>query len=76
MNDEPPDIRLSKSDRTAARTDSKGMTMALNDRYSAWALCRANRHLAPAPAINLREVQQTIAAVDEAIKEAELRNEG
>ena len=35
----PPDIRLSKSDRTAARTDSKGMTMALNDRYSAWALC-------------------------------------
>ena len=37
MNDESPDIRLSKSDRTAARTDSKGMTMALNDRYSAWA---------------------------------------
>jgi len=30
----PPDIRLIKSDRTAARTDSKGMTMALNDRYT------------------------------------------
>ena len=39
MNHEPPDFHLSKSDRTAARTDSKGMTMALNDRYSAWALC-------------------------------------
>jgi hypothetical protein len=35
----PPDIRLSKSDRTAARTDSNGMTMALSDRYSAWTLC-------------------------------------
>ena len=32
MNHEPPDIRLSKSDRTVARTDSKGMTMALNNR--------------------------------------------
>jgi hypothetical protein len=34
-----PDIRLSKLDRRAARTDSEGMTLALNDRYSARALC-------------------------------------
>ena len=31
MNDEPPDIRLDKSDGTAAQTDSKGMSMALNE---------------------------------------------
>jgi hypothetical protein len=41
MNDEPPDIRLNKSDRTAARTDSKGMIMALNDRYSCVGIVRA-----------------------------------
>src|SRR5260370_30985589 len=42
MNDEPPDIRLSKSDRTAARTDSKacGRTQRTKARYRAQVLPR------------------------------------
>ena len=72
MNHEPlTSVSASRLEQLPGQI-SKGMTMARTQ----WALCRANRHLAPAPAINLREVQQTIAAVDEAIEEAELRNQG